>query len=172
MSQDLTQYFKYSPFFVESESMPEVVWEQLQDKIEQLPPSISNLLTDFRTAEFIEFLSNSKGLSETQGQGISKIVRDVILADVYLGDMPAEISSRLNIDLNSARELANQIASQVFAPVLDDIKKVQVSRFPGRIAQTPVAQQSPIQPLSIPRKFPGSDLPETGGNIIDLRNQK
>lgn len=131
-----------------------------------LPQALGRVLTSFSTAEFIEEkLGAAFKLSDNQKNDIARIIRDIILADIYIGDMPAQISSKLGIDQNVATEIARAIVSQLFALVIDDIKKLQLQKF-GKL---PSSNQQ--QPARSPQHIPGEELPETGGNIIDLRDK-
>ncbi len=166
MAQDIQNYFQFSPFFTDSTSMSDLDWDKLQDKIDKLPLVLGNILTSYKTSEFIEMLAQKYVQLSAQGPNIARIIRDVILADTYIGDMPAQISSKLGVDQNTALEIARAIVSQLFAPVIEDIKKLQMQKF-GKL---PGARASTQQPTA-PQKVPGEDLPESGGNIIDLRNK-
>ncbi|MDP2932982.1 MAG: hypothetical protein Q8N81_02520, partial [bacterium] len=117
------------------------------------------------TSEFIESLTQKYAQLSVQGPDIARIIRDVILTDIYIGDMPAQISSKLGVDQNVAVEIARAIVSQLFAPVIEDIKKLQLQKF-GKLPGSNAPQQS-----TTPQKVPGEDLPESGGNIIDLRSK-
>jgi len=149
--------------------MSDLDWDKLQDKIDKLPIVLGNILTSYKTSEFIEMLAQKYVQLGVQWSDIARIVRDVVLADIYIGDMPAQISSKLGVDQNTALEIARAIVSQLFAPVIEDIKKLQLQKF-GKLPGSSAPQQSPqARP---PQHKPGEELPETGGNIIDLRNQK
>lgn len=171
MGGNLQKYFQFSPFFVDSASISDLDWEKLQNKIDQLPSALANLLTENKTAQFIEMLTQKYAVLNMRGPDIARLIRDIVIGDVFVGDMPQELARRLGIDLATAREIANQIASELFAPVLEDIKKVQMAKFPGRLPTKPVSPP-PIPPRQNDeqaQKYPGEDLPESGGNIIDLR---
>ena len=169
MAQDNQKYFQFSPFFIDSTLMSDLDWDKLQDKIDKLPIVLGNILTSYKTSEFIEMLAQKYVQLGVQWSDIARIVRDVVLADIYIGDMPAQISSKLGVDQNTALEIARAIVSQLFAPVIEDIKKLQLQKF-GKLPGSSAPQQSPqARP---PQHIPGEELPETGGNIIDLRNQK
>lgn len=148
--------------------MSNLDWEKLQDKIDVLPQSLANLLTDSKISAFIESLTQKYIQLSVQGPYIARIIRDVILADIYIGDMPAQISSKLGIDQNTALGIARAIVSQLFAPVIEEIKKLQLQKF-GKLPGSSVPQ--PPQQTRPPQRIAGEELPETGGNIIDLRSK-
>ena len=169
--------------------MSDLAWERLQDKIEKTPPTLANLLTNNKTSSFIESLTQKYVQLSVQGSDIARLIRDVVLADMFIGDMPQELSQRLGIDPTTAREVANQIISQLFAPVIEDLKKVHREKFPGRLPAKPQGPTSSYQgqggQASKPQeqgtgeqahqqyasRYQGEDLPESGGNIIDLRQK-
>jgi len=110
MREDLQKYFQFSPFFVDSKSMSNLDWEKFQDKIDKIPPSLYDLLVDDKTSRFVEALTQKYIQLNTQGPEIARIIRDVILADIYIGDMPAQFSSKLGVDQNTALEIARIIS--------------------------------------------------------------
>ncbi len=161
----LQEFLDLSPYYVDNSKTPGFDWERFQDKIEIISEVLFALLVTEETSEFIKSLTQKYVQLSVQGPDIARIIRDVVLADVYIGDMPAQISSKLGVEQNTALEISRAIVSQLFAPVIDDIKKLQLQKF-GKLPGPSTPQQS-----SAPRPVPGADLPETGGNIIDLRNK-
>jgi hypothetical protein len=89
------------------------------------------------------------------------------MAEIFIGDMPTQISSKLGIDQGAALEIARAIVSRLFAPAIDDIKRLQLQKF-GKLPGSSAQQTSQTK---APQPVPGEDLPETGGNIIDLRSK-
>lgn len=169
--ENLQEYFYFSPFFVDSESMSDFAWDKLQDRIDQLPANLINFLSANNTSGYIQILTQKYASLSTQGPDVARLIRDVVIGDVFIGDMPSEISRRLGIDPTTAKEIANQIVSQLFTPVLEDIKKVQAAKFPGRL---PAKSQEQVLSSKIQGSgshYQGENLPESGGNIIDLRQK-
>lgn len=164
----LDEHLSLSPYFVDNSGTPGFNWEKFQNKIDEISESLFGTLVDDTTSEFIKSLTQRYAQLGTQGSDIARIIRDVVLADIYIGDLPAQISSKLGVDQNMALEIARAIVSQLFAPVIDDIKKLQLQKF-GKLPGPSTPQQSPqTRP---PQHIPGEELPETGGNIIDLRSK-
>jgi len=160
----LQEFLNLSPYYTDNSKTSGFNWERFQDKIDIISEVLFALLVAEETSEFIKSLTQKYSQLGAQGSDIARIVRDVVLADIYIGDMPAQISSKLGVDQNTALEIARAIVSQLFALVIEDIKKLQLQKFgklPGASQQQPAASQ----------KVPGEDLPESGGNIIDLRNK-
>lgn len=193
------KYLQYSPFFVDTAEMSDLDWEKLNKKIDKMPQSLADFLVDAKVSEFMELLTQKYIQLSVQGSDIARLIRDVVIADVFIGDMPQELSRRLGIDQTVAREVTNLIVSQLFAPVLEDLKKVHRERFPGRLPVKPQEQgmESRVQgsgqnwqappPHAYPsyktsdeeskasegaaKHYQGENLPESGGNIIDLRTK-
>lgn len=216
------QEFQFSPYWVDGINTPGFNWEKFQDKIDVISDDIFNLLVDETTSEFIKSLTQKYVQLNACGPNIARLIRDVALGDIFIGDMPAEIA-KLGLDQTTAREAANSIVSELFTPVLEDIKAVQSAKFPEKISPKPSVSSTESQPAAPPiqpppvgessqfkvtpppsrnlpfstiqqtqkpspapptktpeeqtppkalKRYPGEDLPETGGNIIDLRNQR
>lgn len=170
MSLPLNEHLVLSPYFVDTSATPGFNWERFQDGIDAIPESLFGLMVDEVTSEFIKSLIQKYTSLSVQGPDTARLIRDVIMGDIFIGDMPAEISRKLGVDQATAREVANEVVSRLFAPVLEDIKKVQAARFPNRIAQQPKEPQR-TAPHPVQQSYPGEELPESGGNIIDLRNK-
>ena len=176
----LQEFLNLSPYYVANSKTPGFDWERFQDKIDEISEVLFALLVAEETSEFIKSLTQKYVQLSVQGQDVARLVRDIAIGDVFIGDMPTEISKRLGIDPATAREIANQIVAQLFTPALEDIKKVQAAKFPGKL---PAKQQeqgigSRVQSTDAQthqqhqNHYQGEELPESGGNIIDLRNQK
>lgn len=156
--------------------MSDLDWERLNTKIDRIPQTLADLLVDAKTSEFINTLTQKYIQLSVQGPDVARLIRDVVIADVFIGDMPQEISRRLGIDPATAREVANQIVSQLFTPVLEDLKQTHRAKFPNRITPQEGAGsrvQGTVNSATPPPRqshYQGQELPESGGNIIDLRN--
>lgn len=176
MADEFLQYINISPFYAGFDLEEKSVRTKFLRDYEILPIKLKEFLVSEITAARIEGLSQSYQLSANQITLLAIILRYVATGNLFIGDMPQELSRWLGIDQATAREVANQIVSQLFAPVLEDLNKVQAEKFPGRLAEKPVPQVPQVKPVEMPGQDPqyyqGQDLPESGGNIIDLRNMK
>lgn len=171
-----------SPYSVDGLQTPGFNYSRFQDQLDQLPGELLDFLLDPKPIEFIQSLTQKYIQLSVQGPDIARLIRDVVIADVFLGDMPQEVQRRLGLDPATAREVANLIARELFTPVLEELKQLHRTRFPNRVSpQPPTANIQQGQPATgyqkttapqIPSSdyhYPGEDLPESGGNIIDLR---
>lgn len=165
----------FSPYFVD---LNESDQDRYFDRFDALPEKLLDLLLDEKTYNIVQSLNMEYLKVGPSNPEISKLIREVVLADTYIGDMPGQISSRLGIDANTAREVAKQIVSQLFAPAMEDLKKVQTAKFgkwpvPARPNFPPqnsggqAGQTS--QTVSQP---PRQTEPRIYGNTVDLRGDK
>lgn len=131
-------------------------------KVLSLPKPIQGIMTDFSTAEYIEDkLGTAFGLNTDQKSELTRIIRDILLADAFWGDFPTLVSSRLGIDANTANQMVKAIASELFAPAVEDIKTMQKNKFSDRISQSGSNQAQPTQ----------QNASVEQGNVINLRDR-
>lgn len=109
------------------------------------------------------------------------------MTKLYMGDLVITISTKLSLDQNKAKDIANQLVSQLLAPVMEDIKQIQRQKFGDRAQTAPTTPVIPLPPSVSPQTTPQTSTPagqsfheqnmgqkdimETGGNVLDLRNQ-
>ena len=67
---------------------------------------------------------------------------DIILTDVYLGDIVSQIQQRVYIDEQKAKTTAGLIVAELFTPILEELKKKHVEKF-GKMMTQP-QKQSPL----------------------------
>lgn len=193
-------------YFAENESEG----ENFYSYVKTLPVGIINILFGVDTPDILEKISASYGLSPIQSASLSRLIRKVLIGEIYIRDFPAQISSALNMEQSRAKELGDTVATELFQPELEDIKKVQMLKFPSRglqnptpppsqtVQKAPAPVSSPPSPTIAPRSTTpqpkiipppprsqsflnhddlsagrqvGENLPETHGNIIDLRSK-
>lgn len=128
----------------------------------KLPTNVQNVFRNFSTAEFIEEkLGQIFGLNVEQKANLTRILRDILLADAFWGDFPVLVSSKLGVDMNTANQIVKMITDGLLAPALDEIKTMQRTKFGDRIQQSGGGQvrQTPTNP------------PAETGNVVNLRNK-
>ena len=97
---------------------------------------------------------------------LTRIVRDVLLGDLFIGDTSATISQKLNMDPQTAQQIRDKIVKELFAPAIEDIKKIQREKFPDRVAQRNTSTM--LQPPKPPEIK--TTMAVNQSNVIDLRN--
>jgi len=128
----------YTPYLIDLLPMrDEIKIELYMKKVRTLPQSLINTLIKSETADFLEDdLGPSFKLPEDKIENLTRIIRDVILADLFIGNMTSEIGKRLNLDQNTAQQIRDRIIGELFAPAIEDIKKVQREKFSSKPAMS------------------------------------
>ena len=139
---------------------------QFYQQLKTLPGSIAGVLFGMETAAVIEKISQEKKLNQKQSEEFSRLIRKILTAEVYLGNIVQELKNKLSVTEETAKELANDLISQLFDESLEDIKKLHVEKFgrPAADVATPSNSKSQI---------PERDKPQiiNPGNIVNLRNK-
>lgn len=131
-------------------------YNQFNDKIKNLSEKFQDFVFDTVPGDFIkDRISMPLGLTENQSKEMALIVMDLILADLYLGNIVSEVQSRLNIDEQKAKTIAGLIVTELFVPILEDLKKIHVKKFAKNLPSPQIQNNPP-----------------TGGDdrVIDLKN--
>lgn len=117
-------------------------YNQFNDKIKKLPESFQDFIFDAALANFIkDRISLPLELNQNQSKKIALIVMDLILTDLYLGNIVDSIKEKVNLDENKARTIAGLIVAELFGPILEDLKKMHVEKF-ARGQSRPAQSQS------------------------------
>lgn len=162
---NINEYNKYSPFNIDAKSRSdkELLFDQFYKKFSQLSKKIQDLMIDMSTAELVKKIVTDFRLTEENGEEIARIIRDILLGDVYYKDLENALGKRLKIDTAKAQQITNIINNQLFGPVIEEIKKIQAplekeyERMPKMPQKTEATATSFEEPV-----------PEE--NVVDLRN--
>ncbi len=103
--------------------------DKFNDVASKLPLTIQAILFSEETPKIIAGIYSQFNLSEEQSASLSRLIRKVLVAEVYIGNMIREIQTRLQVPETTARSLANAMAQQLFAPAINEIKAVQSAKF-------------------------------------------
>lgn len=138
--------------------------ESYMNRVRNLPESIKQTLTDSATADYIiETIAPHFSLEEEQVTELTRIIRDILLGDLFIGDMSTNISQKLNVDQQVTQQIQEKMINDLFANAIEDIKKIQREKFPDRVGQrSGTSSPQPPNMKNIP--------PVNQSNIIDLRN--
>lgn len=141
-----------TPYNVDLDQLDSLGFKNYIGRITELPQEFQSIISDFSTAEFIEdVLGQNFALNTEQKKAIARIIRDVILVDVYLGDFVQLISQRVSVDPQKAKDIANAILAGPLSTQLDTLKKMHIAKFGQKQTVTvPALAQPPA--LSQPQK--------------------
>ena len=144
-SQEITdyQYFLASPFFAELVDFDSPDTKVFIKSFCELSIPLRDFLSSPDIAAVIISLGDKYGLQEKQISILSKIIKDLVFGKIFIKDLPLNISANLGIDEIKASQLVNDLVSQSFGPILEDIKRIQRTKFPERINQMKSAPQPP-----------------------------
>ncbi|MEK7139030.1 MAG: hypothetical protein AAB799_02525 [Patescibacteria group bacterium] len=144
----------YSPFRVGAQQMSEneANWQEFLIKVNKSSEKIVDLLVDVETIDFLADLSENFKLTENQSQELSRLVRDILLADIFWGDFLNLVVSRLGVERTTADQIIKSVTEGLLAPIIEDIKKAQKDKFGDKFVK--------------PR--PSENIQQ--GNVVDLRN--
>ncbi|MEK7579667.1 MAG: hypothetical protein AAB469_00510 [Patescibacteria group bacterium] len=132
MPTTIYEYKTYNPYDVYLNSKG-------RDPTKNLPEKFQDFIFDATPADFIkDQISAPLILNENQSQELAKIVLELILADIYLGNIVQEIKNRLKItDDQKAKTIAGLIVNGLFAPILEELKKMHIEKFAKNLPKTP-----------------------------------
>jgi hypothetical protein len=156
---NLYRYFIASPYLAGIDDLKDLKRSFFIDEFNKLSTNLKNFLTADATAQTIFTTGESMGLKNGQISQVSEIIRDLILGKVFIKDFPTLISSKLGIDDTKAGEMANKLISKSFGPIIEDVKRIQRSKFPEKIMQLQkegrpagLNQPSSMKPENSPRQ--------------------
>jgi len=162
---NLEEYTKYSPFNSDIELFikNKLALEAFHGKVKQLPKKVQDLMIDISTAEFIKKIVVDFKLTKSNGEEIARIIRDILLGDVYYKDLENALGKRLKIDTSKAQQITNIINNQLFGPAIEEIKKLQapLEKEYEKMPKTPQKTEATATSFEEP-------VPEE--NVVDLRN--
>lgn len=170
LMDDIVYFTPYSVDIFQYDNPADI--ERYMKKFTRLNEKIKNIIFDYSSAEFIQDrLVPTFDLSNEQAKEATRIIRDVLITYLFIGDMGREISHRLNIDQSTADKMSAMIISDLFTPAIEDIKKEQNAAFMGRTGERPIAPKSPPRPAQFTIPNPAASLDVNRNNLLDLRNK-
>src|SRR3990167_8900680 len=132
---DIYTYFTASPYFAGFDSYESPERKIFLSSFRSLSPSLREFLSSDTTASTIFTTGQSYNLDDNQIFTLAKAVRELLLGKIFIKDFPLTLSSKLGIDDIKAGEIANKIISKSFGPIIEDVKRIQRSKFPDKIMQ-------------------------------------
>jgi hypothetical protein len=117
--------------------------------------------------DFLMDIGGIFSLSENQSAELSRIIRNILIGDSYIGDFAKDISKRLALNWETSIQIASAIFGGLFQEALADIVPIQKENFPDKKTNL---SQNPIK-IDESDKVPFNPAGQVVGknNIIDLR---
>ena len=133
--------------------MSELTREEKLKIFEKLPKKLQDLMGSEDTGAFLLYLRGKYNLPDEKVHLLSKMVGDVILGLLPLPNLVSEISTKIAVDQNIASQIAQEINSELFAPVANLLK--------GALAQITTQYRKPLVVSRVE--------PSLGPEVVDLR---
>ena len=131
----LYQYFIASPLFAGFNDFGNVDRKLFLSEYVNMSSSLKNYFASTETAANIATVGLNYQFDDSQVSRIATAIRELLTGKTFIKDFPMAISSKLGIDDIKAGEIANKITSQSFGPIIEDVKRIQRSKFPDKISQ-------------------------------------
>jgi hypothetical protein len=162
----------YNPFEVDAGIIiqDKNAWEVYVKKIDNLPEPIRDIIYDITTVEFLIDVAEEFKLTKPQSTELTRIIRNVLVGDTYLGSITRDISNRLKLPEEISLDIARKILNGLFQKALEDIKLVQKEKFPGKFKNSNEINLKEESEPKIP--YQASSQNVSKNNIINLRDKK
>lgn len=122
----------YNPYDVYTDQIKDdqIKYLEFHNKLKRSLDSILDFVFNTAPADFIkDRISIPLSLNENQSKEIAKIVMEIIITDFYLGDIVRQIKQRVFVDEQKAKTIAGLIVAELFAPILEELKKKHIEKF-------------------------------------------
>lgn len=136
-------YFVASPMYAGFGNLNSPDRLYFLDYINSASPALKNYLTSADTVEVIFSTGKEHDLEDHQITDLGILIRELLTGKVFIQEFPTTMALKLNIADNIAGEIANKLISQSFVPIIEDIKRLQRSKFPDKIQQLQKQSQQP-----------------------------
>lgn len=147
--------------------MPELTREEKLRLIDKLPQRLSDFLYSEDTGAFLLRLGKKYNLENDKISLLSKLVGDIVLGIAPITSLAQEINLKIISNAQSAMSLAQELNTELLAPVMAEAKPVVPIPAPPALSIPPA--QIPDTKYQIPStdryREPTSSAPE----IVDLR---
>lgn len=125
----------FDPYFVSSKEIlnNRFRWNIFLDKIEALPDSFKEIVFNPKFGDSIKEIASKFSLNQEQIKEIGKIAIGILTCELYLGNIIEIIEERARV--KEGKEIAGLIISEVFSPILEELKQRQLKKYAKNIAQ-------------------------------------
>lgn len=129
------QYFIASPYFAGFSTADSEAMVSFTKYYSNLPQTLKNFLVSEETATSLVLVGIEYELKDREISTIAEFLRRLVLGEIFVQDLPQKVSSELNINLERTQSIMNKIISQTFVPIIEDLKRIQRTKFPDRIIE-------------------------------------
>ncbi len=129
------EYFIASPYMADFDDLNSNEHRIFLGFYSNLNLNLKTFFAASQTANVIYSIGREYNLGDNKISKIGATIRELLVGNIFIKDFPMAVSLKLGIDEVQAGEIANKIISQSFGPIIEDVKKIQRSKFPEKIMQ-------------------------------------
>ena len=129
------EYFIASPYMADFDDLNSNEHKIFLGLYSDLSSNLKTFFAASQTANTIYGIGQEYKLNDGKISKIGATIRELLVGKIFIKDVPALLAQKINIDNPRAGEIANKIISQSFGSILEDVKRIQRSKFPERITQ-------------------------------------
>lgn len=131
----LYEYFIASPYIADFDDLNSNEHKVFLGFYSNLTLNLKTFFAASQTANVIYSIGREYNLGDNKISKIGATIRELLVGNIFIKDFPNAISLKLGIDDIKAGEITNKIISQSFGPIIEDVKRIQRSKFPDKIMQ-------------------------------------
>ncbi len=131
--KELYQYFVSSPYMAGFDDLKSKERDDFLHVFNNMPQQIKKFLIAAKTAGTIFSNGRALDLTETQISDLSALVRETVIGNIFLKDLPDRIVEKLKITSEKANDLTNKIIAECFSEILEEFKRIQKNKFGDKI---------------------------------------
>lgn len=171
MDNELNQYLSFTPYFAGANTEDFNMRNEFMEQFPKLPLPIKQLMTSTSTAQIMFSIGQENGLDNITTEYLAKIIRHILVGEIFIKDLPNFLVSVLNLSPDQATAINKRVLNELFVPITNDLKKIQQTNFPDRLLASPtIPSQNQSAPPQTQR--PSTAIPNTNqNNTVDLRNR-
>lgn len=142
----------------------ELTKEQIIAQYKKLPLDVQKLVIGDGAGDEIQLIGRDTGITPEQALDVEDEVVAVLMGTSHPKDFIRNIQSKIGVDQEKARAIAEKVNEEVFQPVKESLKIVHNIKDEGALATTPVTPMPPIAPK--PPVPPTSTAPSSFPQMI------
>ena len=129
-TEDLKQYFKFSPYYANNENLSDKELEELDEKADKIPMEVKNHLVDPDISDVILNLMKIHSLTEKQAVIVAVLVRRIFLKDSSKNTLTADLTKYANMDTTKAQQVTKYLEEKIFMTVPAPTQSAPVQTTP------------------------------------------
>lgn len=159
------QYLDYSPYFAQIDIEAPSSRAEFLELFSKTPQSVKDFIVSTETAERVFSLGTSLSLDEYDTEAIAYVIRQITIGEIPLTEAVNTVIREIKVSPDVARKILNSCLRDLLTPILEEFKKIQVTRFPESVVQSQNRSVTNSGKASLPAGVNPS-------NVVDLRSKQ